>query len=189
MKVQIILFLLFQFSVEIFFSQKQNKVSLQLLGSSYSYWTLNYERNVFSFENSNILVGSGINIRKSSSNSYSARNDGYIYKEAPTFFNNSLYLKYVMLRKNKIRPHTTLGYVYSILINKDKVGDTWQGKEDRKNFTKDFPAFYTNIGSSFYFKENIGINADFFLFKLTRNFNRLSYNYLISFGLGIVCDF
>ena len=82
------------------FSQNNNKISLQFLRSSINYWTLSYERNIINFKNSNLSLGSGFGLRKPTSNSYIYGT--YEHKEAPLFFNNSIYLKYTLLKKENL---------------------------------------------------------------------------------------
>lgn len=173
-------------SIGVSFSQTKNKVSLQFLGSSYSYYTLSYERSIIDFENSNLLLGSGFSFRKTPGNShvYLTRE----LKELPLFFNNSFYLKYTLLNKRKLKPHISTGYLYSKLINKNDVGDSWQGVSRLKEYVPISPSLFINLGSSLYLKERLGVNLDVFLYKELRDFERFTSHYLVFFGIGVVYD-
>lgn len=171
-------------------SQRNNRVYIQFLGSTYSYYTLGYERELLELKESNLAIGTGASIWKSKSKSFVENSYPWLYKESPMFFHSSVYIKYTKSMNDKLIPHISLGSVYSTLVNKNNVGDSWRYISRLKEYSPLNPSLFLNIGSSFYFNEKIGVNLDAYLSKEFNHFDsHILYNYFFTMGIGIVYDF
>ncbi len=181
-KLFIIFFIL---SSQLIIAQSRHKVSLQFLGSTYSPWTLGYERNVF-VKKPKIIVGIGLGAWKSKDKTYVTGTFPWEYKSAPIFFHNSIYLKYLLSSNERLNPHVSIGSVYSVIANKSKVGNEWKNISRLDEYSPIEPSMFFNLGLTYDINKKFGVNSDVYLYKEYQEFNETIVNSILFFGVGLV---
>ncbi|MCT4581598.1 MAG: hypothetical protein N4A35_09290 [Flavobacteriales bacterium] len=188
MKRLLILFFVLLLGSQTGITQSLNKFSLQFLGSTYSPWTLGYERSILRSK-PNIIAGIGVGVWKSKHKTYVSGTYPWEYKSSPVFFHHSIYCKYVVPLSNNFKPHVSIGSVYSKLVNKNKVGDEWKHIHRLQEYSPIVPSIFVNVGMTYYWNKRLGINLDFYSYKEYQNIDIAMGDVILFAGGGIVYSF